>query len=372
MDDRDSDYRSETSNSIPPPFYTTSQPNASVHQYPMRHQQRAARDSYADSMKGYDMDYSDHRPMRRYGSVDSAANGHSDAESASGSSRHTSRQPSLESRRTLDLSDSPTGSSRYASSAELSQGSSQLSDDFDPDDISLDERDGDSYHSCHSSVSYHKDSPRWDEDEDDLYLDEDEFNEEYSDNEEYYPEDKVPEETAEELLAGQQKEAPAEEAPAPEEAPQEEEPPKEEEREKVEAEPVDPKARAKANWLRAFNKVCMQLQELPPLGGTLTFQFAQSHCHLCVSVALGLPLGLQARGEGAGESKSLWFKGGPGGGLIIIDSMPDIRKRKPIPLVSDLLLALPSLDTPLEFCRVSLWSRGKGVAKPYLADSSFN
>lgn len=26
----------------------------------------------------------------------------------------------------------------------------------------------------------------------------------------------------------------------------------------------------------------------------------------------------------------------PGGGLIIIDSMPDIRKRKPIPLVSDL------------------------------------
>lgn len=27
----------------------------------------------------------------------------------------------------------------------------------------------------------------------------------------------------------------------------------------------------------------------------------------------------------------------PGGGLIIIDSMPDIRKRKPIPLVSDLV-----------------------------------
>uniref|UniRef100_A0A670KG10 Unc-13 homolog A n=1 Tax=Podarcis muralis TaxID=64176 RepID=A0A670KG10_PODMU len=320
MDDRDSDYRSETSNSIPPPFYTTSQPNASVHQYPIRHQQRATRDSYADSMQSYDMDYSDHRPM------------------------------------------SPTGSSRYASSGELSQGSSQLSDDFDPDDISLDERDGDSYHSCHSSVSYHKDSPRWDEDEDDLYLDEDEFNEEYSDNEEYYPEDKplqaqqqqqqkplqaqqqqqqkplqaqqqqqqkpqqaqqqqkaeqqppaqslqppqppqqqrkAPEETAEELLAGQQKEAPAEEAPAPEEAPQEEEPPKEEEREKVEAEPVDPKARAKANWLRAFNKVCMQLQE--------------------VSVS--------------GHSPS-----SPGGGLIIIDSMPDIRKRKPIPLVSDLSL----------------------------------
>ncbi|KAK1342518.1 hypothetical protein QTO34_015283 [Cnephaeus nilssonii] len=62
-------------------------------------------------------------------------------------------------------------------------------------------------------------------------------------------------------------------------------------------------SRAKANWLRAFNKVRLQLQE--------------------------------ARGEGE-MSKSLWFKGGPGGGLIIIDSMPDIRKRKPIPLVSDL------------------------------------
>nr|XP_028569529.1 protein unc-13 homolog A isoform X2 [Podarcis muralis] len=48
----------------------------------------------------------------------------------------------------------------------------------------------------------------------------------------------------------------------------------------------------------------------------------------------------EARGEGSGESKSLWFKGGPGGGLIIIDSMPDIRKRKPIPLVSDLAMSL--------------------------------
>ncbi|XP_063145251.1 protein unc-13 homolog A [Candoia aspera] len=409
VDDRDSDYRSETSNSIPPPYYTTSQPNASVHQYPIRHQQRASRDSYADSMQSYETDYSNHRPIRRYGSVDSAANGHSDAESASGSSRRTSRQPSLESRRSLDLSDSPTGSSRYASSAELSQGSSQLSDEFDPDDVSLDERDGDSYHSCHSSVSYHKDSPRWDEEEDDFYLEE-EFNEEYSENEEYYPEEKgnaeqeaypkeaypqpeepqpkgqqlqqaapfassqqkppqqaqaqpltqKPPQQAQQLPQGQQRpqlsqqkmppqgqqkqqpqpvqlppmqlkqqapprlqqqaqkeekvdevptvpqeERPAEETPALEKALQEE-PPKIEEKEKEEVEVVDPKARAKANWLRAFNKVCMQLQE--------------------------------ARGEGSGESKSLWFKGGPGGGLIIIDSMPDIRKRKPIPLVSDLSL----------------------------------
>lgn len=64
VDDRDSDYRSETSNSIPPPYYTTSQPNASVHQYPMRHQQQSSRDSYTDSMQSYEMDYSDQAPIR--------------------------------------------------------------------------------------------------------------------------------------------------------------------------------------------------------------------------------------------------------------------------------------------------------------------
>lgn len=44
-------------------------------------------------------------PGRRYGSIDSAAIGRSDAESGSESSRRTSRQPSLESRRSLELSD---------------------------------------------------------------------------------------------------------------------------------------------------------------------------------------------------------------------------------------------------------------------------
>ncbi|XP_065434292.1 protein unc-13 homolog A isoform X2 [Chrysemys picta bellii] len=309
MDDRDSDYRSETSNSIPPPYYTTSQPNASVHQYPMRHQQQSSRDSYTDSVQSYEMDYSDQRPI------------------------------------------SPTGSSRYASSGELSQGSSQLSDDFDPDNESLrgselDERDGDSYHSCHSSVSYHDDSPRWEED---FYPEEED--EDYSENEQDYPkveaevprdqeadEAKPPErepypppaakqqvplpqvpalkqqqERKEEKAAYVPEETPeipqekpaAEEPPVPEREP---EPPKPAEGEREEVEVQDAKSRAKANWLRAFNKVCMQLQE--------------------------------ARGEGSGEAKSLWFKGGPGGGLIIIDSMPDIRKRKPIPLVSDLAMSL--------------------------------
>ncbi|KAL1023012.1 hypothetical protein UPYG_G00035370 [Umbra pygmaea] len=166
VDDRDSDYRSETSNSIPPPFYTTSQPNASMHQYPMPRDHRySSHTSYNDSI--HELDYDNQRALRRYDSLDSASNGRSDLDSASGSSRRTSRQYSLDSRHSL--SDSPTGSSRYASSGELSRGSSQLSDEFGPEEGSLrgsvelyDENY--SYHSCHSSVSYGKDSVGWDPD----------------------------------------------------------------------------------------------------------------------------------------------------------------------------------------------------------------
>ncbi|NP_001373951.1 protein unc-13 homolog A isoform 3 [Homo sapiens] len=315
VDDRDSDYRSETSNSIPPPYYTTSQPNASVHQYSVRPPPLGSRESYSDSMHSYE-EFSEPQAL------------------------------------------SPTGSSRYASSGELSQGSSQLSEDFDPDEHSLqgsdmeDERDRDSYHSCHSSVSYHKDSPRWDQDEEELeedledFLEEEELpedEEELEEEEEEVPDDLGSYAQREDVAVAEPKDfkrislppaAPGKEdkAPvAPTEAPDmakvapkpatpdkvpaaeqipEAEPPKDEEsfrpREDEEGqEGQDSMSRAKANWLRAFNKVRMQLQE--------------------------------ARGEGE-MSKSLWFKGGPGGGLIIIDSMPDIRKRKPIPLVSDLSL----------------------------------
>uniref|UniRef100_A0A669CIG6 Unc-13 homolog A n=1 Tax=Oreochromis niloticus TaxID=8128 RepID=A0A669CIG6_ORENI len=124
VDDRDSDYRSETSNSIPPPYYSTSQPNASVHQYPISHQHRNSRSfSYPRSGNSHDLDYHHQRTV------------------------------------------SPTGS--YASSAELSRCSSQLSEEDYGGEYG--ERDlydeNDSYHSCHSSVSYSKGSPDWDPDE---------------------------------------------------------------------------------------------------------------------------------------------------------------------------------------------------------------
>uniref|UniRef100_A0A7N8XD25 Protein unc-13 homolog A-like n=1 Tax=Mastacembelus armatus TaxID=205130 RepID=A0A7N8XD25_9TELE len=124
VDDRDSDYRSETSNSIPPPYYSTSQPNASVHQYPISHQHRSSRSySYPRSGNSHDLDYHHQRTV------------------------------------------SPTGS--YASSAELSRCSSQLSEeDYGGEYGERDPYDeNDSYHSCHSSVSYSKGSPDWDPDE---------------------------------------------------------------------------------------------------------------------------------------------------------------------------------------------------------------
>ncbi|XP_061655231.1 uncharacterized protein LOC133489935 isoform X7 [Phyllopteryx taeniolatus] len=61
VDDRDSDYRSETSNSLPPRYHTTAQPNSSVHQYPIGPRPHLHRDSCTDSLHSFELEYRDQR-----------------------------------------------------------------------------------------------------------------------------------------------------------------------------------------------------------------------------------------------------------------------------------------------------------------------
>ncbi|XP_039225001.1 protein unc-13 homolog B isoform X1 [Crotalus tigris] len=105
VDDRDSDYRSETSASLPPAYCTTSQPNISTHQFrgASRLQQQGV---CVEPLRGYASDYQERTGIRRYGSIDSTGSGRTDLESGSHSSQVTSRQLSLESRHSLELSDS--------------------------------------------------------------------------------------------------------------------------------------------------------------------------------------------------------------------------------------------------------------------------
>uniref|UniRef100_A0A9J8AXM2 Unc-13 homolog A n=1 Tax=Cyprinus carpio carpio TaxID=630221 RepID=A0A9J8AXM2_CYPCA len=231
MDDRDSDYRSETSNSIPPPYYTTSQPNASVHQYPMSHQHRSPRAPYSRS-NNCDLDYDHPRGI------------------------------------------SPTGS--YASSAELSHCSSQLSEEYGEREL-YDEND--SYHSCHSSVSYSKGSPDWDETQG-AYSDECAYSKDggeegalfEEEDADLYPEEVDMYEDANSLVS------------LCSEAVKEE--PKE---------PVDPAVRAKENWLRLFEKVRQQLQEVrqftrltflyQTIAGLTNRQLRDSKSHLNISLS---------------------------------------------------------------------------------------
>ncbi|XP_053372448.1 protein unc-13 homolog B isoform X2 [Clarias gariepinus] len=233
VDDRDSDYRSETSNSLPPRYHTTAQPNSSVHQYPVGPRFQQHPDSCTDSVHSFELDYRDNHPS------------------------------------------SPAGSSHFGSSGNLSQASSPLSETGQESVIGSELKE--TYHSFHStgyrppSNGQHtaNEHRSWGEDEGLKSSQEKGRHESSTLNKDSFSEVvKGPETSQKSLPDGGS---------------------------------ISSVSASRVRWIKAFNKVRLQLEE---------------------------------RREDGDSSRQDWIKAG-GSGLFGIDSMPDLRKRKPIPLVSD-------------------------------------
>ncbi|XP_044051098.1 protein unc-13 homolog B-like isoform X2 [Siniperca chuatsi] len=232
MDDRDSDYRSETGNR-PPRFHNTSQTNSSVHQYPIgRRVQHQTLSRESDSIQSYELDYRERGP-------------------------------------------SPPDSSRFDSSGNLSPASSQLSSE--PEE----RRD-----TSGPRPPLNSQPSTWDDEEE----------EEEEVEKELHP---LPDPGSKKDLKDSSIILPKPILDNHDNKTQtkiclfEDGPP-----------PCSP---SKVRWLKAYNKVRVQL--------------------------------LESRDQDGDPSKHPWAK--PGGNTPFgIDSMPDLRKRRPIPLVSELAMSM--------------------------------